>query len=147
MCHSAWVKRVVLDTCVVVSAFRSRNGASFQLMRLVADRKLVPLATPALFLEYEDVLKRSDQRQASGLSLDQIDALLAALAVVVEPVDIRFGWRPLLSDPKDEMVVEAAVNGRADALVTHNIEDFATAASRFGLVLMRPGIALQRMRQ
>jgi hypothetical protein len=45
------------------------------------------------------------------------------------------------------MVMETAVNGRADALVTHNIEDFAAAASRFGLVLMRPGVALQRMRQ
>src|SRR5271167_3097601 len=98
------MRRVVLDTCVLVSAFRSRHGASRLLLTLVADRRLVPLATPALFLEYEEVLKRPEQRAKSGLSLDQVDLALAALADAIEMVEVKFSWRPQLSDPNDEMV-------------------------------------------
>ena len=146
VCHCGTVWRVVLDSSIVVSAFRSRSGASNGLLGLVADRRLVPLATPALFLEYEDVLKRAEQRAVTGLTLAQIDAALAALAAAVEPVEAHFAWRPQLSDADDEMVLDAAVNGRADALITHNIADFAPAAPRFGLLVLRPGELLQRMK-
>lgn len=139
--------RVVLDTSVIVAAFRSRNGASARILGLVAERRLAPLATPALFLEYEAVLKRADQRDVTGLSLAQIDVALAALAAAIEPVQIRFGWRPQLADPDDEMVLEAAVNGRAQALVTHNLADFSPAAARFGVIVLSPGQVLARMRQ
>ncbi len=139
------VKRVVLDSSVVISAFRSRHGASYKLLGLVAEGRLVPLATPALFLEYEDALKRPEQRAVSGLTLAQADIALAALAAAVEPVDVHFGWRPRLSDPDDEMVLDAAVNGRADALVTHNLAYFARAAPAFGLVPLSPGELLKRM--
>lgn len=105
---------------------------------MVASRLIMPLATPALFLEYEDVLKRPAQRDVSGLTLSEIDRVLAAFAAAIEPVDVRFVWRPQLSDANDEMVLEAAVNGRADALVTHNISDFAIAAPRFGLKVLQP---------
>jgi len=147
MCHSAGVKRIVLDTSVVASAFRSRYGASRRLFGLVADRRLVPLATPTLFLEYEDVLKRPEQRAVSGLTLAQVDAALATLAAAAEPVEVHFAWRPQLADPDDEMVLDAAVNGRADALVTHNLADFAQAAPRFGLAVLRPGEVLERMKR
>lgn len=93
------------------------------------------------------MLKRPEQRSVSGLILADIDRALAALAVAIEPVDVRFVWRPQLSDPNDEMVLEAAVNGRADALVTHNLGDFATAAPRFGLLVIPPGNLLERIRR
>jgi putative PIN family toxin of toxin-antitoxin system len=137
--------RVVLDSSVVVSAFRSRRGASYRLLGLVVEHQLVPLATPALFLEHEDVLKRPEQRAVSRLSLAQVVAALPALASVTEPVAVRFAWRPQLSDPGDEMVLDAAVNGRADALVTHNLADFAVAAPRFGLMVLSRGELLKRM--
>jgi len=105
MCFTVTVRRVVLDSSVVISAFRSRHGASNAVLSLVASRILVPLATTALFLEYEDVLKQPEQRSVSGLTLADIDRALAALAASVEPVDIRFIWRPQLSDPDDEMVL------------------------------------------
>jgi len=105
----------------------------------------VPLATPALFLEYEDVLKRPEQREASGLSLAEVDTALTTLAALTEPVEVRFTWRPQLADPGDEMVLDAAVNGQADALVTHNLADFVLAAPRFGLLLLRPGELLERI--
>lgn len=145
MCRFTRVRRMALDGSVAVSAFRSRSGASYRLPGLVAERRLVPLATPALFLEYEDVLKRPEQRAVSGLTLAQVDAALSALASVMEPVEVRFAWRRQLSDPGDEMVLDAAVNGRADALVTHNLADFAVAAPRFGLIVVPPGELLKRM--
>jgi len=130
--------RVVLDTSVVATAFRSNKGASFALLKTVAAERIKLLATPPLFLEYEDVLKRPEQRAVTGLSLADVDQVLSALAVWIEPVEVHLHWRPQLRDPDDELVLEAAVNGRADALVTFNIRDFVEAAPRFGLRLARP---------
>lgn len=135
----------MLDTSIVAAAFRSRNGASRLILDWVADGVLVPLLTPALFLEYEDVLKRPEQMRASGLSWAQVDQRLAALASAAEPVSVYYSWRPQLPDPGDELVFEAAVNGRADALVTYDLRHFATAAARFGLRTARPAEVLEEM--
>ncbi len=140
------MRYVVLDTSVVVSALRSRDGASYHLLRMVADGELRVLASPTLFLEYEEVLLRPEHRLIHGLSVEQVDRLLTDLAVSVEPVEIRFQWRPLLADPNDDMVLEVAVNGRADALVTHNIKHFLPAAARFGLKVFTPKEALRRLK-
>jgi len=140
------VLRIVIDTSVLATSVRSRQGASFALLQAVARRQVVALATPPLFLEYEDVLKRADQRQVSGMTLAQVDALLEELAAILEPVDVRLTWRPQLRDPGDEMVFEAAINGRADALVTYNVRDFAAAAPRFGVRIARPVDMLREMR-
>ena len=134
--------RAVLDTSVLVAGLRSRNGASFVLLRMAQHRRVVPLVTIALFLEYEDVLKRPEQREASKMTTDNVDRFLGGLASVAEPVEVHLRWRPQLRDAGDELVLEAAVNGRADALVTHNVADFRSAAPRFGLPLMRPGEVL-----
>ena len=139
------MKRIVLDTSVVATALRSASGAGNAVLRLVAHQKLIPLVTPALFLEYEDVLKRPEQRLVTGLSLDEIDQFLAALASACEPVETHFQWRPQLRDAADEMVFETAINGRADALVTYNIKDFMSAASRFGLRVLLPGVLLKEL--
>lgn len=139
------MKRIVLDTSVIVTALRSISGAGNAVLRQAAQERLALLVTPALFLEYEDVLKRSEQRLITGLSLGEIDQFLAALASVCEPVDIRFQWRPQLRDTNDEMVLEAAVNGHADALVTYNVKDFSAAAKGFGLRVLRPGELLMEM--
>ena len=141
------MRRVVLDTSVIVAALRSASGAANAVLRLVALEELALLATPALFLEYEEVLKRPEQRLAHGLGLPQIDRFLTALASGCEPVRIRWQWRPQLADADDEIVLEAAVNGRADALVTHNVRDFAVVAPRFNLRVLRPGELLLELRR
>ena len=138
--------RVVLDTSILVAGVRSRAGASNAILGEVAHRLLTPLVTPALFLEYEAVLKRTDQRLAHGLDFGAVDGFLAAFASASEPVDVSFQWRPQLADANDEMVLETAVNGQADALVTHNLKDFRGAAPRFGLRVLTPGDLLQEIR-
>jgi predicted nucleic acid-binding protein len=92
------------------------------------------------------VLKRPEQRLAHGLGLPDIDRFLAAFAAACEAVEVSFQWRPQLSDANDEMVLEAAVNGRAQALITHNVRDFAKGAERFGLRVLRPGELLKELR-
>ena len=138
--------RVVLDTDIIVTALRSATGGSNAVLREAAHGRLTPLVTPALFLEYEAVLKRPEQRLAHGLGLRDIDHFLAALASGCEAVEVSFQWRPQLSDPNDEMVLETAVNGRVDALITHNVRDFAKGAARFGLRVLRPGELLKELR-
>lgn len=137
--------RAVLDTSIVVAAFRSRRGASNLLLERVARGVIRPLVTTALFLECEDVLLRPEHRLATGMSEGDVERVLSALASAAEPVEVHFRWRPQLRDPTDELVLEAAVNGRADALATHNIRHFAPAAARFELRVLTPQECLQEI--
>ena len=136
----------MLDTSVVVAALRTRLGAGNAVLRLVARRRVVALATPPLFLEYEDVLKRPEHQLVHGLAPEAIDEFLAELASLIEPVEVHFQWRPQSRDPNDEMVLEAAINGQADALVTYNIADFAEAGERFRVSVLRPGDLLKKVK-
>jgi len=138
-------RRVVLDTSVIVAGLRSRLGASNALLTRVAGKRLVPLVTTALFLEYEEVLLRPEQRLATGMREADIAGFLAAFASAAEPIEVHFQWRPQLPDPDDEMVLEAAVNGRADALITHNIDDFAPVARTFSIPVLTPGKLLKEL--
>jgi len=140
------VLRAVIDTSVVVAALRSRGGASNALLRLAAQGRIVMLATTALFLEYEDVLQRPEQRAVHGLTEEQIEQFLSALASIVEPVTVHFAWRPQLDDPADEMVLECAVNGQANAIATFNVKDFQAAGKRFGVSILPPRDVLQMVR-
>jgi putative PIN family toxin of toxin-antitoxin system len=138
--------RFVLDTDVLVAALRSRDGASWQLVDRALKREFTFLLSVPLILEYEAVLTREEHRKVHGLSVPDVDELINAIASVAESVQIRFLWRPLLPDPTDDMVLETAVNGRADLLVTFNQEDFAAAAKRFAVKIARPSEALHRLR-
>ena len=130
--------RAVLDTSVIVSAMRSRHGASNRLLQLAFARSFQMLATPALFLEYEDVLGRDEQRAVHGMSPERTAAFLIGIAAIIEPVKVYYRWRPQMQDVDDEMVLDAAINGRADVIVTHNRRDFLPAASRFDLRVVSP---------
>ena len=129
--------KIVLDTNILVSALRSATGPSFALMQLIRSGAVSMCCSPALFLEYEDVLKRAEQLQASSLNLADVDAILADLASHVIPVNTHYQWRPQLRDPSDEMVLEAAVNASTQAIVTYNLKDFAPAR-QFGILVLNP---------
>jgi len=96
------------------------------------------LATPALFLEYEDVLGRDEQRAVHGMSPERLSAFLIGIAAIIKPVRVYYRWRPQMQDVDDEMVLDAAINGRANVIVTHNLKDFSFAASRFNLRVVSP---------
>ena len=104
------------------------------------------LCSTALFLEYEAVLGRAETRAVTGHSPDDVVAIMNTLAALCQPVDISLQVRPVLRDADDEMVFEAALNGRADAIVTHNTRDFAPAGV-FGMEIVGPGEILRRLVQ
>lgn len=137
--------RLTLDTDVVVAAMRSPGGASAALVLAALDERIRLLANVALVLEYEAVCLRQEHGLAAGLEAHQVQLYIDGLASLVEPVESHFVWRPQLRDPADEMVLEAAVNGRADAIVTFNHRDFGQAPQRFGLRLLLPRQALEEL--
>jgi len=141
------VLKIVLDISVFVAGLRTQLGAGNAVLRLVAGRKVRVLATPPLFLEYEDVLKRPEHQLAHGLTPGEVDDFLAELAALVEPVEVHFQWRPQTRDPNDEMILEAAINGNADAVVTYNVADFREARERFGIAVLTPRELLKKVKR
>jgi putative PIN family toxin of toxin-antitoxin system len=132
---------VVLDTSVVVAAWRSRAGASFALLERLADDDFQIALSVPLVLEYEAVLLRhldSGRRKS-----DVIDLVDYFCSVAVQQ-RIFFLWRPFLRDPKDDMVAELAVAAGAAAIVTHNVRDFA-GVERFGILVLTPGQFLRQL--
>jgi putative PIN family toxin of toxin-antitoxin system len=138
--------RYVLDTNVVVAAMRSPTGASAALLIAARRSELTMLANVALAVEYEATCRLAEHRIAAGLDLDEVDIFVDAVLALVEPVETHFMWRPQLRDPADELVLEAAVNGQADAIVTFNLQDFGDAPARFGIDMLRPAEALRSIR-
>ena len=137
---------MVLDTDVIVAAMRSPTGASAAILRAARRGRPTVLLSVALALEYETVCSQADHRLASGLSDQEVETFLTALIALAEPVKTHFLWRPQLRDAGDEMVLEAAVNGHADALVTFNVRDFGVVPSRFGIEVLLPREAIGRVK-
>jgi putative PIN family toxin of toxin-antitoxin system len=127
--------RVVLDTNVLVAAARSKRGASARLLSLIGTGHFEMVLSVPLLLEYEAVFLRdltpdSAERQVRADILDY-------LCTVAERQEIFFLWRPHLRDPKDEMVLEAAVAGGCRTIVSFNKKDFV-GAERFGVTVRTP---------
>jgi len=139
--------RLVLDTDVVVAGMRSPTGASAGLMLAAIEGRVILVMSVPLAIEYEAICSLPQHRLAAGLSEQECRIFLDGMVALAEPVESHFLWRPQLRDPADEMVLEAAVNGHADAIVTFNARDFGTAPSRFGIDLLSPGQTLRRLRK
>lgn len=135
--------QVVLDTNILVAGLRSRRGASFWLLSLVGadDRFEINLSVP-LVLEYESALKRPGA--VPILTGEDIDAVLDYLCSVGHHREIYFLWRPVLRDPKDDMVLEVAVESGCDFIVTHNLRDFR-GIEGFGIQAVTPSEFLREI--
>ena len=125
---------VVLDTNVVISALRSRRGASFAVLREIG-QSWVPLISVPLVLEYEAVGKREAERL--GIPASTVEAIVRAFCFLGRETDVYFRLRPFLPDPGDEFLLELAVAGRADGIVTHKVRHFA-GSELFGIRVMTP---------
>ena len=137
--------RIVLDAAIVVAAIRSDAGASHRLLQAALERRqgLTVLVSVPLLIEYEEVMTRVQHLKAARLTIGDVAVLLDALVEVSEPVTLAYLWRPTLPDADDDMVLEAAVNGRAEAIVTFNVRDFGAAVEKFGIAVLSPGEAVQ----
>lgn len=115
------------------------------LLEQALDRRFTLLLSVPLVLEYEGTCSDPAQRIASGLSEPEVGTIMSALCAAAEPVQAWFLWRPQLRDPADEMVLEMAVNGGADALVTFNRRDFGGAPGVYGIEVLAPRQTLSRI--
>jgi predicted nucleic acid-binding protein len=130
----------------MVAAIRSDRGASRRLLRAALQGAGVTLLISVpLLIEYEAVMTRPEHLSVAGLTAAEVGSLLDAVAAVAERVRPAFLWRPLLPDIDDDMVLETAVNRRADGIVTFNRRDFAPAAQQFGIAVLWPAEALSRL--
>ena len=111
------------------------------------DRTFEVLASVPLVIEYEAVLTRAEHLRAARLSARDVGILLDAVAAVAEPVRLAFLWRPTLPDADDDMVLETAVNGKADGIVTLNRRDFAKGATTFGIPILSPADTVRQMEE
>ena len=139
------IGRTVLDTDVLVAAVRSDCGASRVLLTAALEQRYPTLASVPLMLQYESVLTRAEHLAAARISAADVEILLDAIALVAEPIRISYLWRPVLADPGDDLVLETAVNGRADVVVTFNRRHFEPAAAPFGLEILAPADAVRRL--
>ena len=140
--------RLVLDTTTIVAGIRSDRGASRWLLTAALERRGVTLLVSVpLLMEYNAVLTRKEHLDAAGLSASDVEILLDAIAAVAEPVRLAYLWRPALPDPDDDMILEAAANGRADAIVTFNQRDFGQTAKQFGIEILLPREVVERVRK
>jgi putative PIN family toxin of toxin-antitoxin system len=133
---------VVLDTNVLVAAIRSRRGASFRLLEQVGRGRFDIVLSVALVLEYEEVLER--HRESSGLASSDTRDLLDYLCAVGRHQTVFYLWRPALPDPDDDMILEVAVAGGCDGIVTFNVRDYS-GVGRFGLWVETPRDFLKRI--
>ena len=130
------MRRIVIDTNVLVSALRSRRGAAFRLISLLGDPRWRPIVSVALILEYEEVARREAGRL--GLPEWVVEDIIDMFCRLGSRHTIRFRLRPVLRDPDDEFLLELAAASQADFLVTYNIRDFR-GSDVYGIRPVTPG--------
>lgn len=137
------VVHAVVDTNVFFSGLRSSEGASHKLLREIGQnpRLTIHLSVP-LLLEYEDVARRHSR--SLGLTFQDIDDILDYLCSVASCHQVYYLWRPFLSDPKDDMVLELAVEAECSYIVTFNLSDFR-GVERFGVNAVTPQAVLNKI--
>ena len=133
---------VVLDTDVLEAALRSRRGASFAIVSRIGTGAFDIAVSVPLILEYESVLTR--QAVELKRSPEAINDLIDYVCQVAKKQRIFFLWRPFLSDPDDDMILELAVAAGCDAIVTHNLKDFRRS-SELGMAVVSPGDFLRQI--
>lgn len=130
---------MVVDANVVLSAMRSSAGASHLLLREMLVGKAPFAVSPAIALEYEDVLKRDGIfGDEPWIKPDEIDTVLDALFGQAHLVSPWFRFRPFLSDPKDDIYIECALAAGATFIVTHDRHFRHPTVGAFGISALTP---------
>ena len=136
--------RAVMDTNVLVAAFRSRRGASFELFRRLRLGQWTAVLSNHLLFEYEEILKR--HAAMLGLGMEAVDEILNAVCARAEEWPLSHDWNPILTDPDDEPLVQLAMESGAQRVVTHNVRDLQPAA-RLGVEVLSPREFLAKLQE
>ena len=136
-------RRVVLDSNVIVAGLRSQRGASFRLLSLVGAGVFTHCLSVPLLFEYEDVLTRPGMVPLSPAAIEDI---LDGLCATAEQRPLYFLWRPQLTDAADDLVLEIAVTGQCDTIITFNQRHFV-GSERFGVRVQAPADFLRALHE
>ena len=132
-------EKVVIDTSVMVSALIGKRGASREVIRRCLSGRHLPLMSNSLFQEYEDVSSRKRVRDACPLNPKEIRELLNAFYSVCAWVPIYYLWRPNLGYEDDNFLIELALAGNSQLIVTNNVKDLVAAELKFDdLRILKP---------
>ncbi len=134
---------IVLDTNVLHAGLYSSRGASHKVLRFIEKEKIKIVLSTALLFEYEDVLKRN--KTILKLSDRDIEKILDNLCRLSNHHKIYFLWRPYLTHPKDDHILELAVASGIKTIVTHNIKDFKRI-KKFGVRAITPKVLLEELK-
>lgn len=135
---------IVIDTSVLISALLGPAGPSRELIRRCLQERYKPLISNSLFQEHEDVTSRPHILDKCPLTQAELRELLNAYYSVCEWVHIYYLWRPTLSDESDNFLIELAVAGNANCIVTNNVRDLRDAELLFpDLHIMTPELLLR----
>lgn len=129
------IGKVILDTNVVLSGLKSRNGSSFGVLEAVGSGKIDIAVSVPLVLEYESVLLKKLSPQI--LTEQEVSDFLDYLCSIGSPTKIYYLWRPILKDSYDDHILEVAVAAECSYIVTFNKKDFKSAQS-FGIEAIEP---------
>ncbi|HVW10940.1 MAG TPA: putative toxin-antitoxin system toxin component, PIN family [Bryobacteraceae bacterium] len=139
--------RVVIDTNVLVGALLSPSGHNREVLRACFEERIHPIVGEALLHEYEDVLGRDAMFRGCPLSTVERGRFFEAFLSMCEWIRVFYLWRPNLRDEGDNHLIELAVAGGADLIVTNNVRDFREAELRFASIkVVGPGQLRKEMR-
>lgn len=136
--------RAVMDTNILVAAFRSRTGASYEIFQRLRRDEWTAVLSNHLIFEYEEILKR--EAADLSLSLDDVDQILNALCARGEEWPLTHNWEPVLPDPDDEPLVQLARESGALVIVTHNTRHLQPA-TKLGIQVLKPREFVVRLSQ
>ncbi len=126
---------VVLDTNILIAALKSKRGSSYKLLMLLSSHVCTPNISVPLFVEYESVAKRSGM--VAGLTNEETEEFLDYILRQSSIRKIFYLWRPHLRDPKDDLVLEVAVESQSEYIITFNQKDFK-GVEKFGIKVVTP---------
>lgn len=135
---------IVLDTNVIVAGLRSTEGASYRLLKLLGDKRFTTCLSVPLMAEYESVLKRKGLLQ--NIAESEIDDFLDYMAAIAYHQKVFYLWRPILRDPKDDMILELAVAAQCKYIITFNVDDFK-ATELFNIKVIKPNQFLRLIKE
>lgn len=124
--------KIVIDTNVLIGALIGKQySANRQIIELCFKEQFQPLINNTLFTEYEDVISRPEIIDKTPYNNREINELFDALLSICQWIKVYYLWRPNLKDENDNYLIELAVAGNAEIIVTHNLKDFKQAQLNF----------------
>lgn len=137
--------RLVIDTNVMVAALLSGGGAAREVLRRCLAGRYKPIMGISLVSEYRDLMSRVGLWNECKLSADERQEVLRAFFSVCTPIETYYRWRPNLADEGDNHILELAVAGNVDAIITHNTRDFRHGELAFPhIAILSPAELLRR---